>query len=642
MTQMDIPAAVRPQHPWKLRPWKRRLAIVLGCLCVVAASVTIKYFWGTEEAGAAPQAAAQTAAAPQAAAPAAAPAPARAATAKIVATVNGEEISRQELASECLLHYGKEVLEKQKNKYLIVAECRTRGVSVTQEEVNAEIERYAKRFGLPVDQWLKLLKDERNITPAQYSSDIIWPMLALRKLAGEQLTVSREELQKEFETLYGPAVKARIIMCADKQRADQVRAMAASDPSKFGELAVKFSDDSASASVKGMIQPIRMHVLNPLIEQTAFGLKDGEVSQVLFVVNQHVILYREQLIPARQITLEQVQQQIELTIRDRKERDLAGRIFQDLEKNANYRTVLGDPQLQAQYPGVAAYINNTPFSMQELAERCIERYGEQVLEGLIHRRLLVQACKKRNIAITEADLNEEIARAAAATIGMKADGTPNVEEWIKRMTVDQGVTLETYRNEAVWPSVALKKLAGDKIEISEEDLQKGFEANYGPRVRCLAIILDNSRRAQEVWEQARQNPTPEFFGQLAEKYSIEASSRALRGEVPPIQKHGGQPKLEEEAFSLQPGQLSGIVAMGDKFAILLCLGHTEPRHVEFAAVKALIQEDIHEKKLRLSMAQYFQNLQDNSTIDNYLTGTSHSPQAAQVKEAVKPILPGRK
>ena len=63
---------------------------------------------------------------------------------QIVATVNNEDIGRDELAEECLRHYGKEVLEKLTNKYLIVLECQRRGITITQEEVSAEIEKTAE------------------------------------------------------------------------------------------------------------------------------------------------------------------------------------------------------------------------------------------------------------------------------------------------------------------------------------------------------------------------------------------------------------------------------------------------------------------------------------------------------------------
>ena len=155
------------------------------------------------------------------------------------------------------------------------------------------------------------------------------------------------------------------------------------------------------------------------------------------------------------------------------------------------------------------------------------------------------------------------------------------------------------KSDAVWPSVALKKLVGDRVDVTDVDLKKGFEANFGPRVRCRAIVLNSQRKAQEVWEKARDNSTVENFGALAEAYSIEAGSRALKGEVPPIQKHGGQPLLEKEAFALEEGELSGIIqTAGDNFVILLCEGRTKPVQVDFEEVREQLHEELYEKKLR--------------------------------------------
>ena len=101
-------------------------------------------------------------------------------------------------------------------------------------------------------------------------------------------------------------------------------------------------------------------------------------------------------------------------------------------------------------------------------------------------------------------------------------------------------------------------------------------------MRCLAIVLNNQRRAQQVFEMARKNNTTENFGELAAQYSVEPGSQAMHGEVPPIKKYGGQPKLEEEAFALKPGELSGVIQVGDKFVILRCEGYTKPANVDFA------------------------------------------------------------
>jgi parvulin-like peptidyl-prolyl isomerase len=134
------------------------------------------------------------------------------------------------------------------------------------------------------------------------------------------------------------------------------------------------------------------------------------------------------------------------------------------------------------------------------------------------------------------------------------------------------------------------------------------------------------RRAQEVWGKARQNPSLDYFGDLAAEYSIEPSTKSLRGEVPPIRRYGGQPQLEEVAFELQPGELSGIIQLGDKFVILKCEGRTEPVEVNPQDVREVLYRDIYEKKLRLAMNDKFEEIRAKARIDNFLAGTSQAPE----------------
>jgi parvulin-like peptidyl-prolyl isomerase len=578
--------------------------------------------------GGAPRSPAPPAAGPEAAKP------------TVVAVVNGEQITRDQLGRECIRHYGAQVLEGMVNRYLIMAECQRRNVTVTREEVDAEIARIAQRFRLPVDQWLKMLKQERGISPYQYANDIIWPTLALRKLAGERMKVTHQELVEAFENRYGPSVDARLIACASLEKAQQVRARAAADPESFGALARQYSED-ASAGLNGRIQPIRKHCGHDEIEQAAFRLADGEVSEVIPAGGQYVILRRERLLPGpAAIRFEQVAGQLEEMIRDQKLRGVAAEVFRQLQENARVENIWNDPVRRQQMPGVAAVLNGRQITIREMAEQCIERHGEDVLEGVINRKLIEQACKQRNIVVAEEELDAEITRAAALMVPPKPDGSPDVETWLKTVTESQDVSVDVYRSSAVWPSVALQKLAAADVKVTEEDLKRGFEANYGPRVRCRAIVLANFRRAQEVWELARQNPGVERFGDLAEQYSVEPGSQALRGEVPPIKRYGGQPLLEEKAFELKPGELSGIIQVEDKFVILLCEGRTEPTEVTFEEVRPLLYEDILEKKQHLAMADYFERLQDSASIDNYLAGTTQSPRAVAGPQPASPPAAG--
>lgn len=557
---------------------------------------------------------------------AAAPA-ANAESLQIMAVVNGEQITRQTLAKECLRRFGKEILETMVNKQIIFQACKQRGVSITEKEVDEEINQIAKKFGLSVDRWLELLETERDVDPRQYRTDIIWPMLALRKLAAKQVTVTQEDLQQAFESEYGPKVKARLISVSSQQKADQLQALAQANPDNFPQLAKEHSEDKATASAYGVIPPIRKHMGDPNLEQIAFSLKESQISPVIQVGNQYLILKCEQQIPQTYISAEnlrEIEAQLQVRITDHKMRTESANVFQQLQSQAEVVNTLNDPRLQQQYPGVAALVNGQQITLLQLSEECVKRWGGEVLEGEVNRKLLVQELKRRNITVEEADIDAEVRRAAETYGYTKPDGSADVDAWLKQITGDSQTTIELYVRDAVWPSVALKKLVDGKVTVTQDDLKKGFESNYGPRVEVLAIVLGNQRQAQTVWDMARGNPTDEFFGNLANQYSIEPTSRANFGKVPPVRKHGGQPAVEDEAFKLKPGELSGIIAVGDQFLIMRCLGQTKPVVADLKDVQDELARDIEEKKLRIAMAAEFERLRDVAQIDNFLAGTTQS------------------
>ena len=270
------------------------------------------------------------------------------------------------------------------------------------------------------------------------------------------------------------------------------------------------------------------------------------------------------------------------------------------------------------HPGIIALLNGQQITVRDLAEECIKRYGNDVLEGEINRQLLEQHLTAANKTVEQKDLHDEIARAAISRGYETVDGQADVNAWLKDVTKQDGVTVSIYVKDAVWPSVALKKLVHDSINISTADRQKAFEANYGERVEILAIVLNNQRRANMVWELANNNSTDYFFGELATQYSIEPVSRANQGKVPPVRLHGGQPVLEEEAFSLSTGELSGIVAVGGKYIIMRCLGHTVPVVDELADVRSELDSYLLERKLHAAMTTKFDAIRDAANIINYM------------------------
>lgn len=549
----------------------------------------------------------------------------------VVAVVNADPISRDALADATLQRYGTDVLDNLINRHLILQECQRRGINVTSEEVRAEVLRVAKKFGLTLESYLQLLREERDITPDQYSSEIIWPMLALRRLVAEQIEVSPQEFNKAFLAQFGEAVKCRMVMVSSQTKASDLQKQAATNPKDFARLAKEFSEDETSASVGGLIPPIRRYMGDSRIEEAAFALQEGQVSPLLQIGDQWLFLQAVRRLPATHPNPQAmlaVKAQITDRLRDEKMQSAAGALFAQLQKQAKVVKVLGNATETAKYPGVAAVINGQKISISTVANHCVSRHGDEVLEGEINRKLLTQALRKAGKTVSQADIEAEIRRAAISYGYIRNDGKPDVEAWLEAI-VDQGQgTRELYIQDAVWPSVALKKLVEGTIQITQQDLQEGFQSAFGPRAEVLAVVLSDQRTAQKVWEMARDNPTDQFFGQLAEQYSIEPSSASNFGKVPPIRQFGGQPVIEKEVFAMKPGELSGIIATGDKYIILRCQGFTEPVVSDMAAVQEELQRDLTEKKMNIAMGVKFDQLKQDSEIDNFFAAAKELPRVA--------------
>jgi len=555
---------------------------------------------------------------------------------KLMALVNGAEIRRGQLAAECLSRHGSAVLETLVNRKIIEQSCARQGVTVTAADVDADIDAMSRRFNIPRDKWIELIQQERGISSRQYSDEIVWPMIALRRLAHASLEPSPEEIGQAFENQFGPAVKARIIVVRSRRDAEQVRAQALAAPDDFGAIARQRSVDVGSASANGWVQPIRRHSGDRAFEQVAFSLEPGAISEVVQVADQFIVVKCEGHLPGAGVKLEDVRDRIAEELRERKSRSASSELFRKLQEASTVENVLNDKTKSKARPGVAALVNGEPVGVEQVLDACLERHGRETLEILVTRRLIEQALGRERQQVTQADIDTEIARAAESMGFRKPDGSADVAAWLERVTTDEKLPLRHYVEDIVQPTVALKKLVG-KVPVTKDDLDKAFQATFGPRARCRVVILDNQRRAQEVWQMARQNPTADCVGDLAEKYSVDPTSKTLRGEVPPIQRYGGQPAIEREAFALKPGELSGVVQVADRFMVLFCEGFTNPAAVKPDEVRDELYGDIFEKKQRIEMARYFSHLRESAAIDNFLAGTSQSPaQAAAPRAAATP------
>ncbi len=79
--------------------------------------------------------------------------------------VNGQVITRRQLADECIARKGKEIAEIMIHRTLVEQALRAKKLEVTAAEIDQEIESVAKRFGIGREAWLRTLDKEREHQP---------------------------------------------------------------------------------------------------------------------------------------------------------------------------------------------------------------------------------------------------------------------------------------------------------------------------------------------------------------------------------------------------------------------------------------------------------------------------------------------
>ncbi len=274
-----------------------------------------------------------------------------------------------------------------------------------------------------------------------------------------------------------------------------------------------------------------------------------------------------------------------------------------------------------------ARVGNDAVYWDELAEECVVRHGNEVLENLINRKIIEQAAAQKKLQVSEAEVDQEINR-VASKFGM------SVDQWYQYLQSERETSITNYRRDVIWPMLALKKLAGTEVKISDKDLEEAYVREFGERVRVKAIVMDNQRRAADAWEKVDANP--DNFENFVKEFSVDPTSRALGGAIPPIQRYSGNPtsqELEERAFKMKEGEISPVIQLGTQWVILRCEGRTEPVVTSIEEVRDQLQEDLKERKTQELVAGLFNQLKTQIRVDNYLTNrTEGGAPAAPIRQ----------
>lgn len=226
-------------------------------------------------------------------------------------------------------------------------------------------------------------------------------------------------------------------------------------------------------------------------------------------------------------------------------------------------------------PGLAASVGPQRLSVAEARElfavfESSPDYGELVqadpevapIQGAavvvgrwVQTRLLERAAGEFGVTVTD----EDVTAALDAQIAEQLDS----REAFEQLLVEQGLT-EAEIREGIRDGLLRQELAaavGADVEVTDDEVQAAYEANYPPTVR--AIVTATQEEAQAAQDRVSGG---EDFNAVAADVSIDGSASA-GGEVGPLAPGSLPPELEDPLLAAADGDLVGPIALQDVFVV---------------------------------------------------------------------------
>jgi peptidyl-prolyl cis-trans isomerase D len=176
-----------------------------------------------------------------------------------------------------------------------------------------------------------------------------------------------------------------------------------------------------------------------------------------------------------------------------------------------------------------------------------------------------------------------------------------IEEFFKRMAASY--TIPQKRSYAIY-SIEEEKIR-QTVQVSEQDLRRAYDSRRDrwqtpERVRVRHILLKTTdkppaevekikKRAEDLLKQIKGGAD---FAELAKKNSEDAGSAVKGGDLDFITRGQTVPEFEKAAFSLKPGEVSGVITTMYGFHILRVESRENARTRSFDEVKGELSAEV--------------------------------------------------
>ena len=250
---------------------------------------------------------------------------------------------------------------------------------------------------------------------------------------------------------------------------------------------------------------------------------------------------------------------------------------------------------------------------------------KQVLENLIARELLYQESQKKGIKVDQKEIEAQLTalkgRFPSEVEFKKALSTMNLTEADLRFQFERDVAIRKLLDDQI----------GGKSTVSEKESRAYYDSNLESfkkpeQVRASHILIkvdpgaDEAKKAEartKIESLQAKLKNGEDFGAVAKEYS-EGPSGPKGGDLGFFGRGQMVKPFEETAFSMKPGQVSGMVETRFGYHLIMVTERTPESTLSYEEVKDRLEQYLKQQKVQEEIAAYVENLKSKAKIERFV------------------------
>lgn len=160
---------------------------------------------------------------------------------------------------------------------------------------------------------------------------------------------------------------------------------------------------------------------------------------------------------------------------------------------------------------IAAVVNGEPITRFSVISILEQQGGKTTLESLITKKLILQEMKKRNISVTQSDLDSEI---KIINSNLESQGS-NLDQAL----TSRGMT-KSDLNDELKIQIGLNKMVGTNVTVTEKEIDDFVTANKSQMAQGTSDAQFREQVTLQLKQQKLQTETQNFIKSLFDKAKI--------------------------------------------------------------------------------------------------------------------------